>query len=643
MKITLTQDITPSLSFKPQAQQGLFALGQGEVIRATVVSVQGEAVSLKTEDGRMFSARLAPGAVLMEHDTVELMAGESAKGEPPVLRVVFVEQGQSEIAAREPAGVQSKAVLTKQLAEAFQQMNLKPTPKLVSLASEILKNYPVDAKTAAFFAANSIPATKESIQAFENILAGKQFGAAFFEIAQDVASALGQIDPAASSAAAMQAPLVETDPAGALGQHAIDPSAPTAPDGQSGTPARTGTGIGFSGQVEQAPHMAQQENMALYQAGERTPPEAGQAAEMAGRQAQGQSPVQPQVGEHLPRSVITPGASVIQEEGVAAGIAGEPTFAQAEGAGIYESAPVSEFEMPAPALGGEKDHAIRQGDPLPQQAKRGPQHVQQPQEEDVLLAGRAVQPQQEQTDNMRPAGGVRADIADGLAPKDSWVLPDSGVEAQEIAHSPYTTKGEEKEILKDLLDLFIKAGEDIDAQTLKKSVEETPQKLLELQKLIKNTDIHTQETLASRFQELTAQAKLAEDISRFVFVQIPIHLKEYGSAELYVYKRNRREKGAERQSTCVVLGLSTQNLGRVEAMLRIENRDISLELRVQNEDALTAFRGSSGELQQSLTELRYQLKEYKVAPLRERTTPLNAEEKLVRMYSNSGAGLDVMI
>ncbi len=651
MRITLTQDITPSPSAR--TQQGPLALGQGEVIRAAVVSVQGETVSLKTEDGRMFSARLASGTVLIEHDTVELMAGESAKGEQPILRVVFVEPGQSEITAREAAGVKAKAVLTQQLAEAFQQMNLKPTPKLVSLASQILKNYPVDAKIAAFFAANNIPATTESIRAFESILAGKQFGAAFYEIVQDAAAALGRMHIAANSATeSMQTPLLQIWPDGAVEQHAMTRSTPAVAEGQSGTATPTGTGTGLAvteQQIQQTTQaVMQQEDTALPKAGTQTQPITGQEPERTAGEAQGQSPAQPQMGENPPRPAFTPGIPVlILGEDAAAGTAGEQVTAQAKGAGTSEIAPVPVLEYEAPALdlgGAPNKEAIAKDQGQPQQAASGQPNAQPPQEESGLIKTRAAQAQEVRADGSpRSAGGAQMAVADGPVPQDAQTLPGSSHAAQAPAHSPYAAKGEEKAVLKGLLDLFLKAGEDLDARTLKKSVEETPQKILELQKLIKNTDIHTQETLASRFQELTAQAKLAEDISRFVFVQIPIHLKEYGSAELYIYKRNRREKGAERQSTCVVLGLSTQNLGRVEAMLRIENRDVSLELRVQNQNELAAFRECSGELQQSFTELRYQLKEYKVAPLREPTTPLNAEEKLVRMHNNSGGGLDVII
>ncbi len=662
MRITLTQEIASSSAAK--APQSPLSLEQGEVIRATVVSVEGENVSFKTEDGRVFSARLQPGTVLMEHDTVELMAG--GERQQQVLRVVFVEPGQSGIPMRENAAATTQAALTQQLKEAFGQMNIRPTPKLISLAAEILKNYPADAKAAAFFAANNIPATNESIHAFQSILNGKQFGTAFYEVAQGAASALEQFI-AAAAAEHIETPFVQNQP-GSSAQSSPNPSA-AVPEGQPAILQAVQIETGAALQGQQAQVIPQQGDAALTQPESKAQILTGQQQMEAG-QPQGQAPTQPQ--GQTPAQLQIKGAPVTGQNPVLfmpENVAAETgkTLIQPQ-AGIALPRDASATETPAPALQGEQaaDQVIQE-QPVLQQADLNSTAKQTQSQQAVSngITGEAqphltgqpnVQPQAEAVikESGNPLGAKQASVlgksahtADAAATyaatqDESAELPPGPV-PKESSDLPNAAKGEGKAVLKQLLELFAKAGEDLDAQTLKKSVEETPQKLLELQKLIKNTDIHTQETLTSRFQELTAQAKLAEDISRFVFVQVPIHLKEYGSAELYIYKRNRREKGAERQSTSVVLGLSTQNLGRVEAMLRMENRDLSLDIRVQNESAQKAFREGMNELQRSFSELRFQLKEYKVSPLREKTTPLNAEEKLKRMHAPSGVGVDVII
>ncbi|HWR21908.1 MAG TPA: flagellar hook-length control protein FliK [Feifaniaceae bacterium] len=615
MRIELTQDIASSAA---KAQQSPLSLGQGEVIRATVVSVEGEIVSLKTEDGRVFSARLQPGTALMENDTVELMAGGSQ--EQPVLRVVFVEPGQNGVYARKTAEGKAQAVWTRQLAEAFKELGQKPTPRLISLAAEILKNYPADAKTAAFFAANGIPATQESIRAFQTILSGRQFGAAFYEVARDAAAALGGADTQA-----------EAQP------NAANPSATQENQTAASQPTQAEANGGFPAQGQQAAQLISQGPAGPEETAEPPPakvetPAAGQG-ETAG--AQGEPPAQPQNAATAGRQPVP-----VMPEDAAAAAGKEQINPQAHGA----EAGVPEAGKPVSAPQGESgiNQAEAKAQPAPRADAAIQQNVQRPQAEGPAIEENTVRPGAGR-EGAAPQPAAEADRAYVPAFREEHAEQAPGLAPKDAALSPHA-QGEEKAVLKRLMDLFAKAGEDLDAQTLKKSVEETPQKLFELQKLIKNTDIHTQEALASRFSELTAQAKLTEDISRFVFVQIPIRFKEYGSAELYIYKRNRREKGAERQSTSVVLGLSTENLGRVEAMLRIEDREISLDIGVQNEGAQNAFREGMGELRQSFSELRFQLKEYRVAPLWEPTTPLNAEEKLrTPAPFGVGAGVDVII
>ncbi len=618
MRIESPQNFT--LSPAAQASQSPLTLEQGEVIRATVLSVQGETVSLKTEGGRQFSARLAAGTVLMENDTVELMAG--TEREQPVLRVVFVEPGQSGIPVQNNSLAGARAAVTQQLAEAFAQMNLKPTPKLISLAAEILRQYPVDAKTAAFFAANGIQPTQESIGAIQTIVSGKEFGAVLYEVVQDTAAALGQTDaPVNTSVEQAPAPLPADKWNGTLQADALPRDNGAAPQVKVNAPNITTAETGKT-QAQLSP--AQQQTL----------PVAEQPEQLISSKAEAKVsplPVQEQAvsatnAQNTPPQ--TPGTEIQSSQATPAGI---------EADSLQEKTEIS-GQQPQPRP---ENAAAEKNLQLPPKDEGTQAAPMQPPKEGGKAQAAPMQPQLER--QVMQVSYAAKEPADGIVAQAADTAPSAGVIPEEAVPFIETAQGEEKAVFKALLDLFAKTGEDLDAKTLKKSVEETPQKLLELQMLMKNTDIHTQEALSSRFNELTAQAKLAEDVSRFVFVQIPIHLKEYGSAELYIYKRNRRDKGADRQSTSVVLGLSTQNLGRVEAMIRIENREISLDLRVQNEGALASFQEDAPALRQSFAQMRYQLKEYKVAPLREKTTPLNAEERLVKMHTYSGTGLDVMI
>lgn len=584
-----------------QTGQKPLALQPGEVLNATVVSVEGDAVFLKTEDGRLFSARLAEGTALQENDMVELMASPGNGGqERSILRVVFVEPGRNVPMTKETPI--ARQAIPQEVLTTLSQMNLKPTPKLAAAIADMMKQS-VDVKLAAFFAANSIPATAENIRAMQSILSGPSFGAALHEVAQEASSLL--LQDGAEPEAPQQAPVSEQVSVKAAFS---DKAAAPVPQGTPEAPGSGGTQTG--GDIRSLPLQEQE------------------AAQGGIQQAQ----------ESLPKEQATPGQQ------------GKP-IPQEQPAKSAQGALPAQDMAGKPASAPEAHPVLTEQPTVAQKEPVGPQQPRQAASQAAIIGDRGDGVQQPGPNNARNAMQVGKRPVTGadipyLEAEEAALHTDKQLQpakADVSAIAPAAQEGKETAVLKQLLEIFTRADGQMDAQALKKSVEETPQKLFALQKLIKNTDIHTQEALSSRLDELTAQAKLGDDISRFVFIQVPLHLKEYGSAELYIYKRNQRDKGAQRERTSVVLGLSTQNMGRVEAMLRIEKREISLDLRVQNENALILFREHAQELQDALSGMQYQLMEYKVGALIERTTPLNAEETLQRLYQPASAGLDVMI
>ena len=179
-----------------------------------------------------------------------------------------------------------------------------------------------------------------------------------------------------------------------------------------------------------------------------------------------------------------------------------------------------------------------------------------------------------------------------------------------------------------MLSLFLRADDGLDGKAVKTAVADAKNQLALLQEITKHTDINAKQNVTVRLNDAQAQMQLTEDISRFICLQIPVSMQGYETAELYVYKRNRKGGRIDPENTSIVLGISTESLGRVEALLRVENRTISLAFGVENEAMIPVFREESTEMRKALSELRYSLTEYKVSGLSEPTTPLNAEEKL---------------
>jgi hypothetical protein len=185
-----------------------------------------------------------------------------------------------------------------------------------------------------------------------------------------------------------------------------------------------------------------------------------------------------------------------------------------------------------------------------------------------------------------------------------------------------------RELSDRVLSLFAKADEGLNGETLKNAAKDAINKLPQLQEWIKHTDINDKQSALTRIDDVQAQAKLTQDISRFVCMQIPVAMKGCETAELYVYRRNRKDGKIDPENTAIALGISTQTLGRVEALLRVESRTISIAFGVENEAAVPAFREETVGLKKALSGLHYSLAECKVAKLTAKVTPVNAEETL---------------
>jgi|GEM_PF-3876043 len=641
-------------------------LRQGDVIRAAVVSADGEAVTLKSEDGQVFRARLEAGE-LHANDTVELMVSQGRQ-DRLVLRVVFVEPGSG---APTAAGTNDAAAVSaaarraapEALLAAFAQMSYTPGAKQLALASAMLRDFPVDAKTAAFFAVNDIPADAQKAAAFAAIAKGERLGESLYALAKQAADGQAPQNGSAVPAGASAAPAANAQAETAI---TIMPAANVQTE-ETAVPAA-------NAQTEAAPAMAGETPR-----GAEPPVHAtrGAAVLPAGTDTAKNFPSGPAAAEpaaaregaaHAPagntealvlfegnqeNTVLAGGLQASPHRETTAGNPGVSGEGPESAAPFAEKAQASSHAAALPREHGAENTAA--GTPVPSGAaketapektlaKAYPKDTQETATigRDRIGDNGTVKEQAQQVpaaalpekEGNPPRGGVPA------APGAFRTQTQGPAQGQDVPAPLKETEG--RDIAGKLLGLFLE-GEGLTAQMLKKAVKETPQKLAELQKMLENTDSTLQRHLSAKLEELTAQAKLPEDITRFAFAQIPIRQAGYGTAELYVYRRNRKGAQLDPGNACIALGLSTENLGRVEALIRIENRNIFIGMQVENEAAIPLFGEKTAELYKSLGRMRYALSELKVSPLGEPTTPANAEETLASLAQRAGASVDVKI
>ena len=143
--------------------------------------------------------------------------------------------------------------------------------------------------------------------------------------------------------------------------------------------------------------------------------------------------------------------------------------------------------------------------------------------------------------------------------------------------------------------------------------------------------------------ELLEQTRLTDALQRFVYLQIPMQMgQNTATAEFYVLRRDRQRKKIDPENATMLIALETEHIGRVESMVRVEGRAVSLRFLVGSERIADAFIESIPEMQALLGESRYRLVDIRCQLLDEPVTPLTVEKAWYDMFGASAMRVDVL-
>lgn len=532
MRIDVTQ-ITAKPQIQGQVVTNEFAgFKKGDIVKATVVSADGDKATFKTEDGKLFNAKLSSDIVnLMPDDSVEFVVTSSHENKVSI-QLVSHEHGSlgaEAAAAREQAmlsGLPPDKAL--EIISALRDMGVEPNKALLTEATKIFIEAQLDAKAAAFLAANGIPATEEFVQALVQLKNGQTTGA----ILQD---ALQQ--------AALEQPVVE------------QPGAQRVIEGEAN--------INHAGVMEDAALLNVKGG------------EDGHIVKAESPKTQEANSNKLNTLQNTAQGAKTPGAkNQIQQSGK-----GQHSSAQST-----QAAKTADAKPHAQALFAALDHHVA----LQETAQM----------------------------NSNAVAGNPVAVAETTA---------------ELAN-----------VIEKLLGMFTQINDETDGQQLKKAAEETPLRLETLKDMIDSTGGKSK-AVAARLTDAAAQVKLTHDVQRFYCVHIPVKHQSHDTAELYIYKNKKGGKGIDPENTSILIGLETANMGRVESLIRVDKRNISLVFGVENEYAAPILKEGSRELYPLLKQRNYNLIDVKAHKLEKPTTIDTAEERLVNALNRPQAYIDFKV
>ncbi len=202
-----------------------------------------------------------------------------------------------------------------------------------------------------------------------------------------------------------------------------------------------------------------------------------------------------------------------------------------------------------------------------------------------------------------------------------------------------------KELVSKVVKSFVKIDELINKETnIKKAGLSNIQKYLELKRTIDSSDVLNKGALSEKAQELISQSRVASDVKDYNFYHVPINFgQNQQTAEIFVYKRSGKKQRQEDEPLTILIGLDTQNLGRVEVLTKAYNKSLSVKIGRENEDADAIIKSKTDELRELLSETGYSLSSLSIEKLFEKTTPVNAKDVLEASSDGRRTMIDYMV
>ncbi len=168
--------------------------------------------------------------------------------------------------------------------------------------------------------------------------------------------------------------------------------------------------------------------------------------------------------------------------------------------------------------------------------------------------------------------------------------------------------------------------EPLDANTAPRIVKDSASSVGEkLTTVLSNlNDVST--TSKATLAQLSSQTQITKEMNNFFYAQVPFSFQEEKqTADLYVLKRNPKTGEIDPKNAKIALCLQTEHMGLVESVIKIELKNINLQMRVENEEIIQYLKGKTRELNEVVSDLGYRLNALQVQLIQNPITPLNFE------------------
>lgn len=132
--------------------------------------------------------------------------------------------------------------------------------------------------------------------------------------------------------------------------------------------------------------------------------------------------------------------------------------------------------------------------------------------------------------------------------------------------------------------------------------------------------------------------------NNILYYQLPVSLSGRNTtAELYIMKRQQNKKRIDPQNAVLFVSLDTDNLGRVETLLDVNGKNVSISLRTEKQQINDFVKENIKYLYSGLADCGYKLANIKYALIDLATPPMKQEQLLSKMLSANHNKVDMRI
>lgn len=151
--------------------------------------------------------------------------------------------------------------------------------------------------------------------------------------------------------------------------------------------------------------------------------------------------------------------------------------------------------------------------------------------------------------------------------------------------------------------------------------------------------------ITARVNNLNEGMKLLNQInSSTAYYQIPLNISGFNTTgELYVMKREQSRKRINPKDVTMFISLDTQNIGRIETVIDIKGKNVSMNLRAEEKQIIDFIKENCKELYKGLVDKGYRLVDIRYRLIEDAANPVNMEQSIKKGLVDGHYSVDMRI